>query len=142
MFAAPCVTLSASGFHNVNALTGPADQWRHDAQWQQPIAGGLTGNLELHLAAKAAARVNGFIAHELLLIVVMSANASCRLELLPVRRVLECLLCEFGLDRIQTGFIDAAQRIVRVLLFTVFRHIDATPGNGGNTLTLGHNLDR
>ena len=32
--SAPLATLTASGFHSVNALTGPADQLRHEAQWQ------------------------------------------------------------------------------------------------------------
>jgi heat shock protein HslJ len=40
MSFAPCVTLTASASHSVNALTGPADQWRHDSQWQYPIADG------------------------------------------------------------------------------------------------------
>ena len=30
-----------SGFHNVNALTGPADHERQEAQWQYPIASGF-----------------------------------------------------------------------------------------------------
>jgi hypothetical protein len=32
MLSAPRVTVSASGFHKENALTGPADQWRQDSQ--------------------------------------------------------------------------------------------------------------
>jgi len=28
------VIRTASGFHKVKALTGPADQLRHDSQWQ------------------------------------------------------------------------------------------------------------
>ena len=32
--SAPFVTRTFSGFHNVKALTGPADQDRHEAQWQ------------------------------------------------------------------------------------------------------------
>jgi hypothetical protein len=46
MLSAPCVTSTASGFHKVKALTGPADQRRHDSQWQYPIATGspLTAN--------------------------------------------------------------------------------------------------
>jgi hypothetical protein len=31
---APFVILTDSGFHNVKALIGPADQWRQDSQWQ------------------------------------------------------------------------------------------------------------
>ena len=31
---ASLVMRSASGFHSVKALTGPADQWRQDSQWQ------------------------------------------------------------------------------------------------------------
>ena len=31
---APWVTVTDSGFHSENALTGPADQLRQDAQWQ------------------------------------------------------------------------------------------------------------
>ena len=34
MLSAPFVTFTEAGFHNVNALTGPADQGRHDSQWQ------------------------------------------------------------------------------------------------------------
>ena len=34
MSAAPFVTRTASGFHRLNAFTGPPDQDRHDAQWQ------------------------------------------------------------------------------------------------------------
>ena len=48
---------------------------------------------------------------------------------LPARRVLERLLRERGLDRIQTGAIDAGQRIVRVPLFTLVGGIVAAPGN-------------
>src|SRR6187455_2648475 len=40
MCSAPEVILTAPGRHNVYALTGPADQWRHDSQWQYPIATG------------------------------------------------------------------------------------------------------
>src|SRR5476651_1734168 len=40
MLSAPRVMRTASGFHNVNALTGLADQLRHDSQWQKPIAAG------------------------------------------------------------------------------------------------------
>jgi hypothetical protein len=29
---APCVIVSASGFHSVNALIGPANQWRQESQ--------------------------------------------------------------------------------------------------------------
>ncbi len=32
--SAPRVICTASGFHNVKALTGPADQRRQDSQWQ------------------------------------------------------------------------------------------------------------
>jgi hypothetical protein len=38
--SAPRVIFTASGFHKVKALTGPADQLRHDSQWQYPIAAG------------------------------------------------------------------------------------------------------
>jgi hypothetical protein len=38
-------------------------------------AGKLTGNLEFHLAAKAASRVDVFIVHRPLLPVVLIANA-------------------------------------------------------------------
>jgi len=34
MFSAPSVIRSASGFHRVNAFTGPADHVRQDSQWQ------------------------------------------------------------------------------------------------------------
>ena len=34
MSSSPSVTVTASGFHNVNALTGPADQLLQFAQWQ------------------------------------------------------------------------------------------------------------
>jgi hypothetical protein len=34
------VTVTDSGFHREKALTGPADQCRHDSQWQYPIASG------------------------------------------------------------------------------------------------------
>jgi hypothetical protein len=34
------VIVSASGCHRVKALTGPADQERHDSQWQYPMAAG------------------------------------------------------------------------------------------------------
>jgi hypothetical protein len=34
------VICTASGFHKVKALTGPADQWRQESQWQYPIAAG------------------------------------------------------------------------------------------------------
>ena len=34
MLLSPLVTLTDSGFHRLNALTGAADQLRHDAQWQ------------------------------------------------------------------------------------------------------------
>src|SRR3954465_2814747 len=40
MSASPLVILTAVGGHSVNALTGPADQLRHDRQWQNPIAAG------------------------------------------------------------------------------------------------------
>ena len=30
----PSTIVSASGFHSVKAFTGPADQRRHDSQWQ------------------------------------------------------------------------------------------------------------
>ncbi len=40
MFSAPCVICTASGFHNVKALTGAADQVRQDSQWQYPMAVG------------------------------------------------------------------------------------------------------
>jgi hypothetical protein len=30
----------ASGFQSVKALTGPADHFRHESQWQYPIATG------------------------------------------------------------------------------------------------------
>jgi hypothetical protein len=40
MLSAPLVTLTDSGFHSVKAFTGPADQCRHDSQWQKPIAAG------------------------------------------------------------------------------------------------------
>jgi hypothetical protein len=33
--------ITASGFQSVNALTGPADQRRHDSQWQYPMPSGL-----------------------------------------------------------------------------------------------------
>src|SRR6476469_8973802 len=36
----PCVTFTSSGAHSVKALTGPADQERHDPQWQYPITFG------------------------------------------------------------------------------------------------------
>jgi hypothetical protein len=32
--ASPRVTVTFSGRHSVNALTGPADQCRQDSQWQ------------------------------------------------------------------------------------------------------------
>jgi hypothetical protein len=32
---------TAFGGQSVNALTGPADQLRHDSQWQYPMAIGL-----------------------------------------------------------------------------------------------------
>ena len=38
--ALPLVIRTASGFQSVNALMGPADQWRQDSQWQYPIAAG------------------------------------------------------------------------------------------------------
>jgi hypothetical protein len=34
MEPAPLVIFKASGFHNVKAFTGPADQCRQEAQWQ------------------------------------------------------------------------------------------------------------
>jgi hypothetical protein len=34
------VTATAWGSHKVKALTGPADQDRHDVQWQNPITFG------------------------------------------------------------------------------------------------------
>jgi hypothetical protein len=34
------VTLTFSGFHKLNAVTGAADHDRHDPQWQYPIASG------------------------------------------------------------------------------------------------------
>jgi hypothetical protein len=34
MSSRPFVTFTFSGFHSVNALTGPADQERHELQWQ------------------------------------------------------------------------------------------------------------
>src|SRR5262245_55284629 len=40
MSSAPLVIRTASGAHSVNALTGPADQLRHELQWQNPIAAG------------------------------------------------------------------------------------------------------
>src|SRR4051812_47894558 len=40
MSASPLVILTAVGGHSVNALTGPADQLRHDRQWQNHIAAG------------------------------------------------------------------------------------------------------
>ena len=36
--------------------------------------------------------------------------------------------------------LKTAQRIASVLLFTAFRNIDATPGNGGNILLLAATL--
>jgi hypothetical protein len=33
-YSSPAVTFTASGFHKLNALTGPADQDLHDLQWQ------------------------------------------------------------------------------------------------------------
>jgi hypothetical protein len=40
MFSDPAVTVTESGFHRLNALTGPPDHDRHDRQWQYPIASG------------------------------------------------------------------------------------------------------
>ena len=40
MLPSPLVTFTASGFHRLNALTGAADQLRHDEQWQKPAATG------------------------------------------------------------------------------------------------------
>jgi hypothetical protein len=40
MSLAPLVIWTDSGFHSVNALTGPADQLRHELQWQNPMATG------------------------------------------------------------------------------------------------------
>jgi hypothetical protein len=34
MNSLPRVTLTRSGFHKVNALTGPADHERQELQWQ------------------------------------------------------------------------------------------------------------
>jgi hypothetical protein len=34
MLFPPRVICTASGFHKVKALTGPADQLRHESQWQ------------------------------------------------------------------------------------------------------------
>src|SRR4051794_4922877 len=36
----PFVMVTAAGAQSVNALTGPADHFRHEAQWQYPIATG------------------------------------------------------------------------------------------------------
>jgi len=41
MLEAPLVTFSDAGFQRVNALTGPADHVRHEAQWQKPWASGV-----------------------------------------------------------------------------------------------------
>jgi hypothetical protein len=38
--SAPLVIRTFSGFHNVKAFTGAADQDRHELQWQNPIASG------------------------------------------------------------------------------------------------------
>ena len=40
MCSRPAVTLTASGFHRLNALTGPPDHERQERQWQYPIASG------------------------------------------------------------------------------------------------------
>jgi hypothetical protein len=40
MSFAPRVIFTASGFHRLNAFTGPVDQLRQDSQWQYPIAAG------------------------------------------------------------------------------------------------------
>jgi predicted RNA methylase len=47
--------LTASGDHSVNALTGPADQCRHEAQWQKPITAGVPVTLSLTLPQKQLA---------------------------------------------------------------------------------------
>jgi hypothetical protein len=36
------VTLTFSGFHKLNAVTGAADHDRHEPQWQYPIASGAS----------------------------------------------------------------------------------------------------
>jgi hypothetical protein len=38
MLEAPWVIVSDCGSQSVKALTGPADQCRHEAQWQYPMA--------------------------------------------------------------------------------------------------------
>jgi hypothetical protein len=40
MCSAPALTVTCPGSHSENALTGAADQERHEAQWQYPIACG------------------------------------------------------------------------------------------------------
>src|SRR5580698_3830521 len=40
MLSVPWVTFNDCGFHSVKAFTGPADQLRHDSQWQYPIPAG------------------------------------------------------------------------------------------------------
>jgi hypothetical protein len=40
MLSAPRVIRTLCGGHNVKALTGPADQCRHDVQWQYPMPAG------------------------------------------------------------------------------------------------------
>src|SRR5262249_13425983 len=40
ILSTPAVTCTASGCQSVKALTGPADQLRHDSQWQYPMPTG------------------------------------------------------------------------------------------------------
>lgn len=46
MLSSPRVIFKASGFHKVNALTGPADQCRQESQWQYPIPAGAPATVK------------------------------------------------------------------------------------------------
>jgi hypothetical protein len=62
IWSSPWVTVIASGFQSVNALTGPADQLLHALQWQLAGALGFPRDFDGDRAAVALALV-GLVTH-------------------------------------------------------------------------------